>query len=375
MNQDFYSILGISPNAPQDEVIAAFYRLSQKYYPLLESDPAAAEQMNKITEAWRVLSSRRRRAVYDAQQRSARRGIFSRASVGVRGESFGLRHALWQATRDLVQQWAFLTVLTLVLLGAIYAFGQGERQTARAARNEAMRAEYKVELPALPRATSVPSLDQPAHVPTDAEAVPMGPTQIPGETQASPTPLLSPDTATPTETSATALQGATATPTATPTHAAPTSTRPVAIATRILPAATRARPSPTPMPATATSLPGYRYQPPQLLAPASGARYICAHDLILTWSISSGGGLGGDQWFVLEGRQIGSQNWSGMADWTQQPMVVMHPIKQDGTCEMLLLPHGMNEWRVRIIQGDQKTHTIRQFLSDPSDPFVINYAD
>jgi DnaJ-class molecular chaperone len=68
MSSDYYDILGVSPQA-EDIVIRAAYRaLAQRYHPDKSSDAkeAAAMRMRAIQEAYEVLSDPVRRVAYDA---------------------------------------------------------------------------------------------------------------------------------------------------------------------------------------------------------------------------------------------------------------------------------------------------------------------
>ncbi len=62
---DFYQILGVSPQASEREIKAAYRRLAKRYHPDVNPSPTAAQDFARITEAYRVLSDRRLRALYD----------------------------------------------------------------------------------------------------------------------------------------------------------------------------------------------------------------------------------------------------------------------------------------------------------------------
>lgn len=66
MSKDYYQILGVSRNAPPEEVKKAYRRLALKFHPDKNpDDPAAADQFKEINEAYEVLSSPERRLEYD----------------------------------------------------------------------------------------------------------------------------------------------------------------------------------------------------------------------------------------------------------------------------------------------------------------------
>lgn len=62
---NFYAILGVSRQASEREIKAAYRRLAKRYHPDVNPSPTAAEDFARITEAYRVLSNRRLRALYD----------------------------------------------------------------------------------------------------------------------------------------------------------------------------------------------------------------------------------------------------------------------------------------------------------------------
>ncbi|MBI3593244.1 MAG: DnaJ domain-containing protein, partial [Nitrospirae bacterium] len=65
--KDYYSILGISKNASQDEIKKAFRKLARKYHPDLNpGDKTAEEKFKEINEAYAVLSDPEKRAQYDS---------------------------------------------------------------------------------------------------------------------------------------------------------------------------------------------------------------------------------------------------------------------------------------------------------------------
>ena len=64
--EDYYLILGVSPNASVQEVKTAFRRLARQYHPDLNpDDPIAAEKFKQISQAYDVLSDNGKRRRYD----------------------------------------------------------------------------------------------------------------------------------------------------------------------------------------------------------------------------------------------------------------------------------------------------------------------
>ena len=64
--KDYYSTLGISKQASQDEIKKAYRKKALEFHPDRNPDnPKAEEQFKKISEAYEVLSDEGRRRIYD----------------------------------------------------------------------------------------------------------------------------------------------------------------------------------------------------------------------------------------------------------------------------------------------------------------------
>jgi molecular chaperone DnaJ len=67
--RDYYEMLGVDRNAPDEEVKKAFRRLARQYHPDLQSTDqqkkAAEEKFKEVNEAYEVLSDREKRKRYD----------------------------------------------------------------------------------------------------------------------------------------------------------------------------------------------------------------------------------------------------------------------------------------------------------------------
>lgn len=64
--KDYYEILGVSKNATQQEIKAAYKKLAKKYHPdVNKNDPQAESMFKELGEAYQVLSDGEKRAAYD----------------------------------------------------------------------------------------------------------------------------------------------------------------------------------------------------------------------------------------------------------------------------------------------------------------------
>jgi curved DNA-binding protein CbpA len=67
---DPYAVLGIPAGTSHAEATRAHRRLAKQFHPDINSRPDAVERMQRINEAWRILSDPARRARYDASRRA-----------------------------------------------------------------------------------------------------------------------------------------------------------------------------------------------------------------------------------------------------------------------------------------------------------------
>jgi len=65
MGKDYYSVLGVSRGASDDEIKKAYRKLALKYHPDKNQSPGAEERFKEIGEAYDVLSDSRKKQIYD----------------------------------------------------------------------------------------------------------------------------------------------------------------------------------------------------------------------------------------------------------------------------------------------------------------------
>ena len=82
---DYYAILEIPPSATQAEIKRSYRRLVRLHHPDLNKD-ALDTRIKLLNEAYDVLSSPEKRAVYDEQRLEARRRAAAQAALRRRQE-------------------------------------------------------------------------------------------------------------------------------------------------------------------------------------------------------------------------------------------------------------------------------------------------
>lgn len=63
--RDYYSILGVSRTAPQEEIAAQYRKLARKYHPDISKEPDAEARFKEIGAAYEVLKDAEKRKLYD----------------------------------------------------------------------------------------------------------------------------------------------------------------------------------------------------------------------------------------------------------------------------------------------------------------------
>jgi molecular chaperone DnaJ len=129
--KDFYSVLGVSSTASQDEIKKAYRKLAKKYHPDANAnDPKAAERFKEISEANNVLGDAEKRKQYDEMRRL---GAFDGGGFGGFGGGRSTRSSRGPAGAESINFQDF-DIGGLGGLGDLFSsmFGGGEgRQSAR----------------------------------------------------------------------------------------------------------------------------------------------------------------------------------------------------------------------------------------------------
>jgi curved DNA-binding protein CbpA len=77
VDRDYYAILGVRPEATEEEIRRAYRRLALQWHPDRNpGDPSAGERFKEISEAYGVLMDPAKRRDYDAARRSGAAGDF-----------------------------------------------------------------------------------------------------------------------------------------------------------------------------------------------------------------------------------------------------------------------------------------------------------
>lgn len=64
--RNYYDVLGVTPEASQEDIKRAYRRLAKAYHPDVNREPGASKRFKEINEANQVLSAPDRRARYDS---------------------------------------------------------------------------------------------------------------------------------------------------------------------------------------------------------------------------------------------------------------------------------------------------------------------
>lgn len=119
-----HKVLGVSPDASQDEIKKAYRQMAKKYHPDLHpNDPNAAKRMNDINEAYDMLMNPEKYAARRAQQQSQNRqsgyGSQSQSQYGQHYGQYGQQSSGYRGPGGWASDFDF---------GDIFGFGFGGPQ-------------------------------------------------------------------------------------------------------------------------------------------------------------------------------------------------------------------------------------------------------
>ena len=63
--ENLYAVLGVAPNATDDEIKKVYRSLAMRYHPDRNDAPAAEVRFKSVTKAYEILSDHAKRAEYD----------------------------------------------------------------------------------------------------------------------------------------------------------------------------------------------------------------------------------------------------------------------------------------------------------------------
>jgi molecular chaperone DnaJ len=79
--RDYYEVLGVQKNAPQDEIKSQYRKLALKFHPDRNKSPDAAEHFKEISEAYAVLADSEKRKIYDTYGHTGVDGRYSTEDI------------------------------------------------------------------------------------------------------------------------------------------------------------------------------------------------------------------------------------------------------------------------------------------------------
>ena len=87
--ENLYNVLGVAPNASDDEIKKVYRSLAMRYHPDRNDAPGAEVRFKSITKAYEILSDRTRRDEYN-------QSVNHRIILDAEAEAFELWRSLFQ---------------------------------------------------------------------------------------------------------------------------------------------------------------------------------------------------------------------------------------------------------------------------------------
>lgn len=88
MDKDYYKIMGVSPNASEQEIKTAYRRLARKYHPDISKETNAEEQFKEMGEAYDILRDPKKRAEYDQYLKNQQFYEQNQSRTGAQNKSY-----------------------------------------------------------------------------------------------------------------------------------------------------------------------------------------------------------------------------------------------------------------------------------------------
>ncbi len=132
MMEDYYAILGVSPNASEEQIKQAYRRLIRQWHPDVCTRPDAHEQSVKIIQAHKILSDPVARGEYD-RLRNYRQRTHAGPDASRERTAYSRHESSFARTQEAARQYAeeFVQKTLEELLGMLLAAGrvvwQGEK--------------------------------------------------------------------------------------------------------------------------------------------------------------------------------------------------------------------------------------------------------
>jgi curved DNA-binding protein CbpA len=122
-DRDYYQILQVDRAADQEVIAAAYKRLASKYHPDVNTEPEAGAKMEKLNEAYEVLSDPERRAQYDREAAQPAAAPLEPAAedteVDVAAPPTAATPPPLRTGSTLIPRWAFLAGGAAVVVGVV----------------------------------------------------------------------------------------------------------------------------------------------------------------------------------------------------------------------------------------------------------------